>query len=152
MSLWVHALLKCRAEYDPKTDLLDQEFVLKGKFYRRRKDVEVNFCDRLEADYPSNLNWHNRRVLAILRPLHRTLYIYILAIRREHRHMSRKCIEDKMGETYRKTIKWLGLSWGIKMVFIMPGLSGCQGRRDQLSRKCGIRGLGPLLRKDILII
>ncbi|XP_068332894.1 uncharacterized protein [Pyrus communis] len=29
-----------RAEYDPKNDLLDQEFILKGKWYQR-KDVEV---------------------------------------------------------------------------------------------------------------
>ncbi|GMP56642.1 hypothetical protein CsSME_00021056 [Camellia sinensis var. sinensis] len=29
-----------RAEYDPKNDLLDQEFMLKGKWYER-KDVEV---------------------------------------------------------------------------------------------------------------
>ncbi|KAI8018015.1 hypothetical protein LOK49_LG04G00474 [Camellia lanceoleosa] len=30
----------CRAEYNPKNDLLDQEFMLKGKWYER-KDVEV---------------------------------------------------------------------------------------------------------------
>lgn len=31
----------CRAEYDPKNDLLDEEFMLKGKWYQRR-DVEVS--------------------------------------------------------------------------------------------------------------
>lgn len=31
-----------RAEYDPKNDLLDEEFILKGKWYQR-KDVEVSF-------------------------------------------------------------------------------------------------------------
>ena len=29
-----------RAEYDPKSDLLDQEFMLRGKWYQR-KDVEI---------------------------------------------------------------------------------------------------------------
>lgn len=32
----------CRAEYDPKSDLLDSEFMLKGKWFQR-KDVEVWF-------------------------------------------------------------------------------------------------------------
>lgn len=32
-----------RAEYDPKNDLLDQEFMLKGKWFHR-KDVEVKNC------------------------------------------------------------------------------------------------------------
>ncbi|KAG4942122.1 hypothetical protein JHK85_046768 [Glycine max] len=32
-----------RAEYDPKSDLLDQEFMLKGKWYQR-KDVEISIC------------------------------------------------------------------------------------------------------------
>lgn len=30
----------CRAEYNPKNDLLDPEFMLKGKWYQR-KDLEV---------------------------------------------------------------------------------------------------------------
>ncbi|KAE9455319.1 hypothetical protein C3L33_12781, partial [Rhododendron williamsianum] len=30
----------CRAEYDPKNDLLDEEFMLRGKWYQR-KDVEI---------------------------------------------------------------------------------------------------------------
>lgn len=33
-------LLEFRAEYDPKNDLLDEEFMLKGKWYQR-KDLEV---------------------------------------------------------------------------------------------------------------
>lgn len=33
-------LLDFRAEYDPKDDLLDEEFMLKGKWYQR-KDLEV---------------------------------------------------------------------------------------------------------------
>lgn len=33
-------LLDLRAEYDPKDDLLDEEFMLKGKWYQR-KDLEV---------------------------------------------------------------------------------------------------------------
>lgn len=32
--------LDYRAEYNPKNDLLDQEFMLKGKWYQR-KDLEV---------------------------------------------------------------------------------------------------------------
>lgn len=31
-----------RAEYNPKNDLLDEEFMLKGKWYLR-KDLEVRF-------------------------------------------------------------------------------------------------------------
>ncbi|KAL4300903.1 hypothetical protein AHAS_Ahas17G0247400 [Arachis hypogaea] len=39
-----HILLRwCRAEYDPKSDLWDQEFMLRGKWYQR-KDVEVKFA------------------------------------------------------------------------------------------------------------
>lgn len=30
----------CRAEYEPSNDLLDQEFMLKGKWFQR-KDLEV---------------------------------------------------------------------------------------------------------------
>lgn len=33
--------MDCRAEYDPKNDLLDEEFMLKGKWYQR-KDLEVS--------------------------------------------------------------------------------------------------------------
>jgi hypothetical protein len=33
-------VMTCRAEYDPKSDLLDNEFMLKGKWFQR-KDVEV---------------------------------------------------------------------------------------------------------------
>lgn len=36
----VFHFLDCRAEYNPKNDLLDQEFILKGKWYQR-KDLEV---------------------------------------------------------------------------------------------------------------
>lgn len=36
----IFCCLICRAEYDPKNDLLDDEFMLKGKWYRR-KDLEV---------------------------------------------------------------------------------------------------------------
>ncbi|WVZ12614.1 hypothetical protein V8G54_017144 [Vigna mungo] len=35
-----YILFGCRAEYDPKSDLLEQEFMLKGKWYQR-KDVEI---------------------------------------------------------------------------------------------------------------
>lgn len=38
---WFCPFLVCRAEYNPKHDLLDQEFLLKGKWYQR-KDVEVS--------------------------------------------------------------------------------------------------------------
>jgi hypothetical protein len=38
---WFCPFLFCRAEYNPKHDLLDQEFMLKGKWYQR-KDVEVS--------------------------------------------------------------------------------------------------------------
>lgn len=31
-----------RAEYEPNNDLLDQEFMLKGKWFQR-KDIEVRF-------------------------------------------------------------------------------------------------------------
>ncbi|GFQ05955.1 uncharacterized protein yqkd, partial [Phtheirospermum japonicum] len=34
------SFLDCRAEYNPKNDLLDEEFILKGKWYQR-KDLEV---------------------------------------------------------------------------------------------------------------
>ena len=45
-------LLACRAEYNPKSDLLDQEFMLKGKLFQR-KDVEVRIKYRIHVS-----NWN----------------------------------------------------------------------------------------------
>lgn len=42
-------VMLCRAEYDPKSDLLDCEFMLKGKWFQR-KDVGVWFWSFKELD------------------------------------------------------------------------------------------------------
>lgn len=43
LRLSMSSLLTCRAEYTAKYDLLDDEFMLKGKLYHR-KDLEVRYC------------------------------------------------------------------------------------------------------------
>lgn len=44
-----------RAEYDPDSDLLEEEFMLKGKWYHR-KDIEVEFKDLCKGNFQINLD------------------------------------------------------------------------------------------------
>ncbi|CAI9118629.1 OLC1v1020222C1 [Oldenlandia corymbosa var. corymbosa] len=53
-----------RAEYDPKDDLLDQEFMLKGKWYQR-KDLEVVNCrgEVLKCSHYVPIGWSEGKAL-----------------------------------------------------------------------------------------